>query len=147
MFGESNGLGSGGTVLLTGAIGDHGRSQTVNKAGKSKSNGAYVKLTLSQGTLIMSRTKLDSALRKAFRRANGDSATCTESVAASATLPFASGTGLYAGVSGSARITVVYGFIVARYKSGAKAGKCNTSMSARTVASQEIVYGTGNVSF
>jgi hypothetical protein len=147
VFGLSNGLGSGGTVLLTGAIGDHGRSQTVNKAGKPNSNGGYVKLTLSQGTLMLNKTNLNSSINKAFNSATVNSATCSLSVAAGGTLPFVSGTGMYAGASGSAHVTVAVGFILPRYKSGAKAGKCNTSNSATPVASRQIVYGTGNVSF
>ena len=147
VFGVSNGLGSGGTILVTGAIGDHGRSQTVNKAGKPNSNGAYVKLTLSQGTLTLNKTTLDSAINKAFSKATVNSATCSQSVAASGTIPFVNGTGLYAGASGSAHVTVAAGFILPRYKSGANAGKCNLSMTATPTASRQIVYGTGNVSF
>jgi hypothetical protein len=147
VFGVSNGLGPGGTVLLTGAIGDHGRSQTVNKAGKPNSNGGYVKLRLSQGTLMLNKTKLDSAINKAFNSATLNSATCSLSVAASGTLPFVSGTGKYAGASGSAHLTVAVGLILPRSKTGANAGKCNTSNSATPVASRQIVYGTGNVSF
>jgi hypothetical protein len=147
VFGVSNGLGSGGTVLVTGAIGDHGRSQSVTQAGKPNSNGAYVKLTLSQGTLLLNKTNLDTAINKAFSKATVNSATCSLSVAASGTLPFVNGTGLYAGASGSAHVTIAAGFILPRHTSGAKAGNCNTSNSAMPVASRQIVYGTGNVSF
>ena len=119
----------------------------MTKAGKPTSNGAYVKLTLSQGTLTLNKTKLDKAINKAFNHASLNSATCSLAVAASGTLPFVSGTGLYAGASGSAHVTVAAGFILPRYKTGAKAGECNSSMSATPVASRQIVYGTGSVSF
>jgi hypothetical protein len=140
-------FGSSGSVLLTGAIGDHGRSQSVNKAGKPSSKGNYIKLTLSKGTVTLNKTKLDKALAKAFGAATVNKATCSASVTASETIPFVNGTGRYAGASGSAHITVAFGFILPRYKSGAKAGKCNTSMRSKPVATKQIVYGTGKVSF
>lgn len=147
VFGVSSGLGSGGTVLLTGAIGDHGRTQSVNKAGKPDSNGAYVKLTLSQGTLMLNAAKLDSAISKAFSRTHPNTATCSASVVGSATLPFVSGTGLYAGATGSAHVTLAAGFIQPRYTSGTKSGQCNFSNAAAPISSRQIVYGTGSVSF
>jgi hypothetical protein len=69
-------------------------------------------------------------------------ATCSLSAAASGKLPVVSGTGLYAGASGSAQITVAVGFILPR-----KNGKCDTANSATPTASQQIVYGTGSLSF
>jgi len=142
VFGVSNGLGGGGTVLLTGAIGDHGHSQSVTKSGKVNQNGSYVKLTLSQGTLTLDKTALDNAINRAFGKAAPNSSTCSLSAAASGNLPFVSGTGLYTGASGSAHITVAVGFILPR-----KNGKCDTSNSAVPTALQQIVYGTGTVSF
>lgn len=135
VFDVGSGQGSGGSVLLTGAIGDHGRSQSVNK-------GHDVKLTLSKGTLTLNKTKIDKALTEAFSHAKLNKATCSTSVAASGTLPIVKGTGSYAGASGSAHLTIAIGFILPR-----KAGKCNTSMHAKPVASRTIVYGAGKVSF
>ncbi|MGH2886358.1 MAG: hypothetical protein ACRDPA_27285 [Solirubrobacteraceae bacterium] len=142
VFGESKGLGGGGTVLVTGAIGDHGQSQSVTKSGKVNQNGSYVKLTLSQGTLTLNATALNNAVNRAFGKAAPNGSTCSLSVAASGKLPFVSGTGLYAGATGSARITVAVGFILPR-----KNGKCDLANSATPTASQQIVYGTGTVSF
>jgi hypothetical protein len=142
VFGVSNGLGGGGTVLVTGAIGDHGRSQSVTKSGAVNQNGSYVKLTLSQGTLTLNKTALDKAINRAFGKATPNSSTCSLSAAASGQLPFVSGTGLYAGATGAAHITVAVGFILPR-----KNGKCDTANSATPTASQQIVYGTGTVSF
>jgi hypothetical protein len=142
VFDVSNGLGSGGTVVLTGAIGDHGHSQSVTKSGTVNQNGAYVKLILSQGTVTLDKTALDNAINRQFKKAVPNSSTCSLSAAASGVLPFVSGTGLYAGASGSAHITVAIGFILPR-----KNGKCDTANSATPTASQQIVYGTGSVSF
>ena len=142
VFGVSNGLGGAGTILVTGAIGDHGRSDSVTKSGKVNQNGAYVRLTMSRGTLTLNKTALDNAINRAFGSAAPNLATCSASAAASGKLPIVSGTGLYAGATGSAQITVSVGFILPR-----KGGKCDTSNSATPTASQQIVFGTGRVSF
>jgi len=142
-IGSSAGGGGGGKVLITGAIGDHGTSQTVNKAGKPDQNGSFVKLSLTQGTITLNKTKLDVAVNKAFNSAAINSATCSVQVAASAGLPFTGGTGLYTGISGTADITLVYGFILPRKASGA----CNESNGANPTAAQQITYGGGTVSF
>ena len=142
VFGVSNGLGGGGTVLLTGAIGDHGRSQSVTKSGKASPNGSYVKLKLSRGTLTLNKTGLDNAINKAYRSSHVNRANCSFSVAASGKLPFVSGTGHYAGVKGSAHVTVAVGLIFPR-----KNGKCNAGNHTTPVASRQIVYGTGTASF
>ena len=142
VFGVSNGLGAGGTTLLTGAIGDHGRSESVTKSGKVSQNGHYVRLKLSRGTMTLNKTALDTAVGKAFNRAVPNRANCSLSVVASGKLPFVSGTGLYARVKGSVHITVAAGFILPL-----KNGKCDMSNSVTPTASQQIVYGTGTASF
>ena len=64
-----------------------------------------------------------------------------------AAAPVVSGTGLYAGIHGTIRITESFGFIGSTYKSGPKKGRCNMSNSAPTVAQMATVYGSGAVSF
>ncbi len=147
VFGSGNGLGGGGTVLLTGAIGDHGHSKSVDKAGKTSANGGYVKLVLSQGTLTLKKQTLDQSITKSFRAAALNKATCSFSVSGSGKLPITAATGKYAGATGSAHVTVAIGLIEPRFKSGSKAGKCNFSNSATPVSSRQIVYGTGHVNF
>jgi hypothetical protein len=142
VFDVSNGLGGAGTALLTGAIGDHGRSQSVTKSGAPNQNGTYVKLTLSQGTLMLNSSALDKAINQAFGKAVPNSSNCSLSVVASATLPFVSGTGRYVGATGSAHLTVAIGAILPR-----KNGKCDNSNNVTPTASRQIVYGTGSVSF
>lgn len=142
VFDVSNGLGGGGNVLLTGAIGDHGHSQSVTKSGAVNQNGGYVKLTLSQGTVTLNKTALDNAIGQAFGKAAPNSSNCSLSVVASGKVSFVSGTGRYRGATGSAHLTVAFGLILPR-----KNGKCDTSNSAVPTAGQQIVYGTGSVSF
>lgn len=147
VFGTSSGLGGGGTVLVTGAVGDHGTSRSVNKSGKPAANGHYVKLSLTQGTILLNKTKLDASINRAFGAAKVNPATCSLSVVASGTLPIVSGTGHYAGVAGTVRITIGVGFILPRYTSGARAGQCNESNSAQPTASLQIVEGAGTARF
>lgn len=147
VFGVSNGLSGGGKVLITGAIGDHGKNQSVTKSGKPSANGSYVLLKLTQGTILLNKTMLDQRINRAFNNAKLDAATCSLSAVASAGLPIVSGTGLYTGITGTAHITLQAGFTLPRFSSGANAGKCNTSNSAAPTASVQLVSGTGTVSF
>ncbi len=140
VFDVSNGLGAGGRVLLSGAIGDHGRSESITKSGKVSQNGSYVRLKLSHGTLTLNKSSLDRAIGRTFKGAVPNRATCSLSAAASGRLPFVSGTGRYTGVKGSVHLTVAVGFIFRR-----KSGKCDTR--GAPTASQQIVYGTGTASF
>jgi hypothetical protein len=65
----------------------------------------------------------------------------------SAPVPIVGGTGLYAGISGTAMITESFGFIGPRYKTGPKKGRCNLTGSAQPVAEMASVHGVGTVSF
>lgn len=143
VLGTSNGLGTGGTIEVAGAIGDHGTTRTVNKAGKTDSNGASVLLKLSQGTIMLNKTKLDRAVNHAFGKASVNQATCSIGVSATGPVTFIHGTGHYTGITGTARITVAIGFTLPRTASG----KCNTSNSAAPTSSLQLVSGSGTVSF
>ncbi len=147
IFDTSPGTGNGGKVLITGAVGDHGTSRTVNKAGKPNSNGSYVKLTLTQGTIMLNKTKLDAKIGRAFGSAVVNSATCSLGVVASGPLSVVGGTGLYKGISGTAHVTLGGGFILPRFASGPHAGQCNLSNSAQPTSSLQLVFGTGTVKF
>jgi hypothetical protein len=41
----------GGPIVITGAIGDFGKTQTINKNGTPNPNGNFVMITLKKGTL------------------------------------------------------------------------------------------------
>jgi hypothetical protein len=146
VLGSSPGTG-GGKVLITGAIGDHGTSSSVNKSGKPNSNGSYVKLSLTKGTIELNKTKLDANINHAFNSAKLNSATCSLAVIASSTLPIVNGTGLYAKISGTVHITISVGLTLPRYTSGAPAGQCNLSNAAQPTAALQVVFGSGTVSF
>jgi hypothetical protein len=129
-----------GKVLFTGAVGDYGSSHSVTTAGKKVATA-----TLTKGTI-----KLDlTAVAKKANNANPtiDAATCSGAISVSAAAPIVSGTGLYAGIHGTVKITESFGFIGLTYKSGPKKGRCNMSNSAPTVAAMAAVYGSGTVSF
>lgn len=147
VFGVSNGLGGGGKVLITGAIGDHGKTESANKSGQPRANGSYVLLKLTKGTILLNKTTLDQKINGAFNKAKLDQATCSLSAAATGVLPFVTGTGLYTGISGSVRIAIAAGFTLPRFTSGAKAGQCNTANSTQPTDSVQIISGTGTVSF
>jgi hypothetical protein len=129
-----------GKVLFTGAVGDYGSSHSVTSDGKKIATA-----TLTKGTI-----KLD--LTAVAKKANDvtptvDAATCSASVTVSAAAPIISGTGLYAGIHGTVKITESFGFIGSTYNSGSKKGQCNMSNSAPTCAQMATVYGSGKVSF
>jgi hypothetical protein len=129
-----------GKVLFTGAVGDYGSSHSVTTGGKKIATA-----TLKKGTIKLNLT----AISKKANNANPtiDAATCSGSVNVSAATPIIGGTGLYAGIHGTVKITESFGFLGATYKSGPKKGQCNMSNSAPTVAQMASVYGSGTVSF
>jgi hypothetical protein len=59
---------------------------------------------------------------------------------------FLNGTGLYKGVSGTANVTVTFGGVGSRYKSGPKKGQCKQGEPSPS-ASFGFVTGQGTVSF
>lgn len=141
------GGGNGGTIIVTGVIGDSGTSGPVTKAGTPDANGSYAKLTLTHGTIVINMTKLDAKVSKKFRSAVINRKTCSTAVTASATLPVVSGSGRYKGISGKVHITLSTGLVLPRYTSGAHSGKCDESSSAVPTASLQTVDGTGTVTF
>jgi hypothetical protein len=129
-----------GKVLFTGAIGDYGTTHSVTTDGKKIATA-----TLKKGTIELNLTALSKKANKAMP--TFDVATCSGSVNVSDATPIISGTGLYAGIHGTVRITESFGFIGVTYKSGPKKGQCNLSNSAPTLAQMTAVYGSGTVSF
>jgi hypothetical protein len=57
------------------------------------------------------------------------------------------GTGMYAGISGVARITETFAGIGPRYTSGPRKGQCNASNNAQPIAFFASVVGSGTVAF
>lgn len=129
-----------GKVLFTGAIGDYGSSHSVSTGGKKLGTAS-----LTKGTITIDLTAVNKKGNNASPTV--DLATCSGSISVSAEAPIVSGTGLYAGIHGTVKITEAFGFIGSTHKSGPKKGQCNLSNSAPTVAQMAVVYGSGTVSF
>jgi hypothetical protein len=129
-----------GKVLFTGAVGDYGSTHSVTTDGKKIATA-----TLKKGTIKLNLTALSKKANNATPTI--DAATCSFSLNVSAATPIISGTGLYAGIRGTVKITESFGFLGATYKTGPKKGQCNMSNSAPTVAQMATVYGSGTVSF
>ena len=135
-----NGQGKG-KILFTGAVGDYGSSSPTTSSGGKKFGTA----TLQKGTITIDLTAISRKVNKANPAVNAS--TCSASITETAAAPVVSGTGLYAGIHGTIRLTESFGFIGSTFKSGPKMGQCNFSNSARTVAQMGTVYGSGSVSF
>ncbi len=129
-----------GKVLFTGAVGDYGSSHSVSTGGKK-----FGTATLTKGTITIDLTAVSKKANNASP--TFDTATCSGSISVSAAAPIVSGTGLYAGIHGTVKVTESFGFIGSTRKSGPKKGQCNLSNSAPTVAQMAVVYGSGTVSF
>lgn len=115
-----------GEALITGAFADHG---TVK--------GATIHLT--EGTITASITKLD-ALFNSPKFATGYSASCSFSGVGKVSLPLISGTGAYAGITGTLSVETFFGA-----QSPFRNGKCDGN--GPPTADQQIITGSGRVTF
>jgi hypothetical protein len=137
------GNGAGGTIVITGAIGDYGTTLNVNKYGKAADNGNFAKITLKMGSFLVDKTLLNVRQNKA--KTVADLATCSFRSTASAPVTLSNGTGLYAGISGRVMITVTFGGVGAFYASGPHKGQCN--QNRQPLAQFVSVSGPGTVKF
>jgi hypothetical protein len=134
--------GFGGMVVITGAIGDYGKAEKANAAGKADDQGMYTRLVLKKGAVLIDGSQLRAAVQSA-QSTDFDAVTCSGSEAVTAPVPIVSGTKAYAGISGSVTATATFAFI-APLTSG---GRCNTSSKAKLVVGLEAITGSGPVSF
>jgi hypothetical protein len=135
----------GGPIVITGAIGDYGTSHNVDKNGKPKAKSNYAMILLKKGTFEVNTTILNAKQAKA--QPNFNTATCSFTLSVSGPVTLFNGTGLYQGISGTANITVTFGFVGPVYTSGAHKGKCNTSNNAQPLAQYGSINGPGTVKF
>jgi hypothetical protein len=135
----------GGTIVLTGAIGDYGTAIKANPSGQPARKGPDSLAKLHHGTILLDRAPLTRAIQAGTEHARPDLASCSLHGSTNATLPILSGTGRYAGISGSLRVKFTFAEVAARYTKGTKNGKCN--LAAGPVAQWASVVGTGNVTF
>lgn len=141
-----DGSGAGGTVVLTGAIGDFGSSVSIDANGTvDPQNNTEVILALTQGSFRISVVSLDKKINAAFNKFQPSSTTCSGQLSVPGTTPIVagSGTGAYEGISGSFNLTLTFAEIGPKLKSG----KCNDSNSAPALGSAMIVIGSGTVSY
>lgn len=134
-----------GRIVITGAIGDSGTTLTIDKNGMSDPHGDYLKVILKKGTFTIDATAFTANAKRA--RPTFNTATCSGFYAVSGPLTLSTGTGLYAGITGTVKITETFAFILPTHASGAKKGQCNTSSSAQPMAQYAAVIGTGMVTF
>lgn len=126
-------------VVIAGAIGDYGDSQTIDQDGKANPDGNYAKVMLQKGTFRLDLTAFNAAGQKAsfpFVSKAG----CSSSGAITAPVGISAGTGLYKGISGKGRITLTLVWILSQSTSG----KCDGS---KVLFQSRYLNGAGTVSF
>ena len=139
------GNGAGGTIVITGAIGDYGTTRNIDKNGKPDPNGNYGKVSLKKGTFEVDLTKLQTATNNL--QPPVDPTTCAGYASVSEPITILDGTGLYKGIAGTLHITSTFAFVMPTFTSGAKKGQCNESDSAQPLAQYVTVSGSGMVHF
>jgi hypothetical protein len=137
---------STGKVMFAGAIGDYGTTVNVDRNGKVNSNGNFVKMMLKQGTLELDVTAVNKLLDNPPPRV-ASSETCSVEFVASAPAKIINGTGLYKGISGTAKITVSFDGLGSRYTTGPRKGQCNEGQNTPPRAVLGSVVGNGTVNF
>jgi hypothetical protein len=135
-----------GTIVIAGAIGDYGKTRSMDKNGKTDANGNFVAITLKNGSFEVDSTAFNKKTAKAPPTIDNRS-TCSFAFAASGAVTLFNGTGLYKGISGTVNITVSFVGVGPRYTSGTKKGQCNTSNNAKPLASSGTISGRGTVKF
>ncbi len=134
-----------GTIVLTGAIGDYGKTVNIDKSGKVDPNGVYVKVDLEKGTFEINAAALNAKLAKLAPAI--DAATCSGEASGRDSVSLLDGGGLYKGMSGTLDVTATFAFIGPRFTSGKKKGQCNLSNSAQPLHQYSSIAGAGIVKF
>jgi hypothetical protein len=137
----SSGAGVTNPILITGAISDYGTATSVTKTGKVDQNGNYEKIVLKKGGFTVDATQLNKALshvRPTFSKTQ-----CWFAFKGSGPTTLTKGTGAYAGITGTVRVTVNFVSILPRRANG----KCNFGNSAKPVAQYGNVTGSGTASY
>jgi hypothetical protein len=134
-----------GTILIAGAIGDHGKTVWITKDGKIDPNGNYSKITLQKGAFVVNLTALEAKINSGS--GTSSIATCSYFFGATAPAALSGGTGLYKGISGTVNVSEWVGVLGSLYKSGTREGQCNQSNNAPVLDQAISVTGTGTVKF
>jgi hypothetical protein len=128
-------------IVVTGAIGDYGTTVSQDANGKVDPNGTFEKVTLKHGSFIINDTaltkKLDSEKPTSVNISN-----CSIVFVGSGPTTIGNGTGAYAGITGTLRLTYTFAGIAPK-----TAQRCNFSNNMPDGGTYISVTGTGNVSF
>ena len=146
LFATPSGNTGGGTILITGAIGDYGKTESVNKNGTPDPNGNYGKAVLHQGTIEVNLTALNEKENN-LPQTIFNLKSCSAHASVSAPVPVVDGTGLYTGISGTLMFSTTFAFIGPRVTSGPNKGQCSKSNNAPPLAQWISVTGSGTVGF
>ena len=134
--------GGGGPVVLTGAVGDSGKSASANSSGVPSKNGNYKLLTLKQGTILLNTTQLNKDNNANTPPTTFNSTTCSGTFVVTDPVPIVSGTKAYSGISGTVNVSVTFAIVLPLQN-----GKCNMNTNANPIAQFGSIAGTGSVSF
>jgi hypothetical protein len=137
--------GAAGTLIVTGAIGDYGKTLQMTKSGKADGNGNYIKATLQKGTFMINLVRFNAILNKAGGSVN--KTTCSFSFGGTGPVTLFNGTGLYSGISGTVSVTLSFVGVGPLYASGKNKGKCDMRNSTKLLAQGGAVQGAGAVKF
>jgi hypothetical protein len=143
VFGAQHGLSRNSAIVITGAIGDYGKTFSIDKNGTTDPNGDYIKVTLQHGTFEANTVALSNKLAKI--RPTVYNTTCSGEFLGTSPVTLFDGTGRYAGITGTVNMTVTGAYILPRYNTGKKKGQCNENTKPIGVYTSNT--GSGNVSF
>jgi hypothetical protein len=128
------------TVILTGAVGDAGKAQSVGPDGTvDPDHRSQLNLMLAQGSFRLDIADLDKKIVAAFGRFPMDSGTCSGSVTVTGAVPIVagSGTGAYQGIIGAFTLTVTV---------AEDFPPAHCDVTAPPLAEAIVISGTGKVS-
>jgi hypothetical protein len=97
------------TVILSGAVGDYGKAQSVNPDGSvNPEHNSQLNLMLAHGSFRLSIAELDKRFVAAVAGLRVDTTTCSGTASASSPVPIVpdSGTGSYKGIRGTFTLTI-----------------------------------------
>jgi hypothetical protein len=139
-FFSSSVSGARAPITFTGAIGDYGKAISQDKNGKIDPNGAYEKMVLQHGTFIVDASALPQAFQHAKPQFNQTN--CSFLLKVTGPGKISSGTGAYAGISGTISVDFTIAGIATR-----KGSTCELKHGGPTYGSYSTVTGNGRVSF
>lgn len=137
--------GRGDSILSTGAISDYGAGVSTDASGKPTLQGAFEHVKLSQGGFVVDSTGFNNKINRVKPKLYPS--TCEYSIAGSGPGTLSKGTGAYAGISGTLKITLKFIGYATRFKSGAHKGQCNFANNGPTAASYQSLTAAGTVKF